>query len=222
MRRRQRPSLLDDFDDVDAWSAFASDAGHGQLRRSMACTARRSASTSTSTASPATRSRGASCRSTTRPTTSSRSSCVATAPANNLQVKLVDASGDNVWWVTRPNYRSAARLDADQAQEATDRVRLGARPPTRRSRRTRELRDRGQRRQGRRSAAKSCFDELSFRELPRDDAAPPPAARSRVGGHVRRRGRVGRSMAMQPAPGARRRRAVAHARPRARRASSAG
>jgi len=28
----------------------------------------------------------------------------ADAPVNTLQVKLVDASGDNVWWVNRPNY----------------------------------------------------------------------------------------------------------------------
>ena len=26
------------------------------------------------------------------------------APANNLEFKLVDASGDNVWWVQRPMY----------------------------------------------------------------------------------------------------------------------
>ena len=28
----------------------------------------------------------------------------ADAPVNTLQVKLVDASGDNVWWINRPNY----------------------------------------------------------------------------------------------------------------------
>jgi hypothetical protein len=29
----------------------------------------------------------------------------ADAPANNFQVKLVDASGDNVWWVNRPDFQ---------------------------------------------------------------------------------------------------------------------
>jgi len=28
----------------------------------------------------------------------------ADAPVNTLQIKLVDASGDNVWWINRPNY----------------------------------------------------------------------------------------------------------------------
>jgi len=28
----------------------------------------------------------------------------ADAPANNVQVKLVDASGDNVWWFSRQNF----------------------------------------------------------------------------------------------------------------------
>jgi len=27
-----------------------------------------------------------------------------TAPANTLQFKLIDASGDNVWWVNWPDY----------------------------------------------------------------------------------------------------------------------
>ncbi|TGV33803.1 discoidin domain-containing protein, partial [Mesorhizobium sp. M8A.F.Ca.ET.142.01.1.1] len=27
------------------------------------------------------------------------------SPANDLQFKLIDASGDNVWWVNRPGYR---------------------------------------------------------------------------------------------------------------------
>ena len=46
------------------------------------------------------------------------------APANNLEFKLRRRAGENVWWVTRPNY-VPPRLDADQAQEAPDLLRLG-------------------------------------------------------------------------------------------------
>ena len=30
------------------------------------------------------------------------------SPENDLQFKLIDASGDNVWWVNRPKYRFPA------------------------------------------------------------------------------------------------------------------
>ena len=43
----------------------------------------------------------------------------ADAPVNNFQVKLVDASGDNVWWVNRPNYafpREWQRITLKQRQ----------------------------------------------------------------------------------------------------------
>ena len=38
--------------------------------------------------------------------------CAATCPRNNLEFKLVDESGENVWWVNRRACRVSARVDA--------------------------------------------------------------------------------------------------------------
>ena len=51
----------------------------------------------------------------------------AKAPANNFEVKLADASGDNVWWFSA-RLRVPRRVAPHQDQEAADRVRLGADP----------------------------------------------------------------------------------------------
>ena len=47
------------------------------------------------------------------------------APANHFQVKLVDASGENVWWFSRPDFEFPARMATRPDQEAPDRVRVG-------------------------------------------------------------------------------------------------
>ena len=60
-----------------------------------------SISTKTAGYAAATRQLPTSCPTTTR----SRSGCAAEAGRNNLEIKFVDASGDNVWWFRRANYK---------------------------------------------------------------------------------------------------------------------
>ena len=48
------------------------------------------------------------------------------APVNHFQVKLVDASGENVWWFNRPRLRVPARMANGPDQEAPHRFRVGA------------------------------------------------------------------------------------------------
>ena len=66
------------------------------------------------------------CRWTCRPTTRSSSPCGATRRSITFQVKLVDASGDNVWWFNRPDFEFPREWTAGPDQEAPHRFRVGA------------------------------------------------------------------------------------------------
>ena len=93
-------------------------------------------------------------------------------PPNSLQLKLVDATGENVWWVHRPDYvfprewqdvRFRKRHVAFAWGPAADRE-------LKRSVRLELVVARGQ--EGGNGTA--CFGRLSFRELPASSAAPAP------------------------------------------------
>jgi hypothetical protein len=91
-------------------------------------------------------------------------------PANNLEFKLGDASGDNVWWVRRPNVElpgqwTPLKLKARQVDFAwgptTDKVL--------RASQTFEMTISA----GKGGKGEACIDELAFRALPPADAKPP-------------------------------------------------
>ena len=96
-------------------------------------------------------------------------------PPNSLQFKLVDATGENVWWVHRPDYllprewqelRFRKRHVAFAWGPAADRE-------LKRSARLELVIARGH--EG--GSGTVCFDRLSFRELPASGADPAPTLR---------------------------------------------
>ncbi len=96
------------------------------------------------------------------------------APANALQFKLVDASGENVWWVNRPEYAFAHEWQRVRFKKRHVSFAWG---PTQ----DRDLKHSAQVEfvvaRGRGGGKGSvCFDRLSFRELPVDSSAPPSTA----------------------------------------------
>lgn len=91
-------------------------------------------------------------------------------PANNLEFKLADASGDNVWWRNQPNTVlpstwTTSRLKKRQIDFAWGPVA----DRTLRATESFELTISAGKGGGKGSA---CIDELSFRTLPVDDGAP--------------------------------------------------
>ena len=48
------------------------------------------------------------------------------APENNLELKLIDASGQNVWWASQRHFEFSSQWQQDHDQETPHRVRLGA------------------------------------------------------------------------------------------------
>ncbi len=94
------------------------------------------------------------------------------SPANDLQFKLVDASGDNVWWVNRPKYEfprdwSEVRYRQRHISKAwgpdADKV----------LRRSAKIEFTIYNNAG--GAGSVCFDGLAFEPLPVDPPAPPRA-----------------------------------------------
>ncbi len=91
------------------------------------------------------------------------------SPKNDLQFKLIDASGDNVWWVNRPKY--------DYPRDWTP-VRYKKRhidkawgpDPDRVLRRSAKLEYTIYNNEGGKGSV--CFDELAFAPLPPEDASP--------------------------------------------------
>jgi F5/8 type C domain/Carbohydrate binding domain (family 11) len=91
------------------------------------------------------------------------------SPRNDLQFKLVDASGDNVWWINRPKY---------DFPKAWTEVRYKRRhigkawgpDPDRILRKSAKLEYTIYNNAGGKGAV--CFDELTFQPLPVDDGAP--------------------------------------------------
>ena len=52
----------------------------------------------------------------------------ANAPINNFEVKLADASGDNVWWFERKDFVFPSEWRRIKIKKTTDRIRLGSHP----------------------------------------------------------------------------------------------
>ncbi|MFL6592219.1 MAG: coagulation factor 5/8 type domain-containing protein, partial [Luteimonas sp.] len=91
-------------------------------------------------------------------------------PPNNLEFKLGDASGDNVWWVQRRDVALPAQWTPTKLKQrqisfawgpATDRVLHASR--------TFEMTISA----GKGGKGEACIDQLSFRALPPADRAPP-------------------------------------------------
>lgn len=175
----QESRLLDGFEDISAWKATASDSVSASLRQvdgekgkalcldydfngvSGYAVARRSLPMRY----PA--------------NYEYRMSLRGEGPANNLEFKLADASGDNVWWRNQPNIVlpetwNTIRLKKRQIDFAwgpiVDR--------TLRATESFELTISAGKGGGKGSA---CIDELTFRELPVDDGSSLAGALSRTG-----------------------------------------
>jgi hypothetical protein len=94
------------------------------------------------------------------------------APPNTLQFKLVDASGENVWWVNRPDYRFSR--DWQQIRFKQRHIAFAWGPaPDHKLRRSAALELVIVRGQGG-GQGTVCFDRLAFRALPVAAGAPPP------------------------------------------------
>jgi hypothetical protein len=95
---------------------------------------------------------------------------------NNLEFKLGDASGDNVWWVNKPNYQLPAQWTPLKLRKRHITFAWGptADKVLRRSE-SFELTISAGKGGGKGSA---CLDELTFRALPREDLPPPKPAAS--------------------------------------------
>ena len=93
------------------------------------------------------------------------------APPNTLQFKLLDASGENVWWVNRPDF--AFPHEWERVRFKRRHVEFAWGPTTDRElRRSATLELVVARGQGGGKGA-VCFEQLVFRELPAQPSAPP-------------------------------------------------
>ncbi len=91
------------------------------------------------------------------------------SPRNDLQFKVVDASGDNVWWVNRPKYDyPTAWTPVRYKQRHIDKA--WGPDPDRVLRRSETLEFTVYNNVGGKGSV--CFDQLTFRPLPVDDGAP--------------------------------------------------
>ena len=100
------------------------------------------------------------------------------SPANDLQFKLVDASGDNVWWVNRPRY--AFPGDWAEVRYRTRHIDKAWGPdPDRILRRSAKLEFTVYNNAGGRGSV--CFDSLSLEPLPPEPATPPAVVAADAG-----------------------------------------
>ncbi|KRD80518.1 coagulation factor 5/8 type domain-containing protein [Lysobacter sp. Root983] len=91
------------------------------------------------------------------------------SPVNDLQFKLVDDSGDNVWWVNRPKYAFPKQwTPVVYKQRHISRAWGPAPDPT--LRRSAKLEFTIYNSSGGKGSV--CFDQLTFEPLPKDDDAP--------------------------------------------------
>lgn len=91
------------------------------------------------------------------------------SPRNDLQFKVVDASGDNVWWVNRPKYEyPTAWTPVRYKQRHIDKA--WGPDPDRVLRRSEKLEFTVYNNVGGKGSV--CFDQLTFQPLPVDDGAP--------------------------------------------------
>ncbi|HVR80879.1 MAG TPA: discoidin domain-containing protein, partial [Luteimonas sp.] len=92
-------------------------------------------------------------------------------PLNNLEFKLGDASGDNVWWVNKPNYPLPAQWTPLKLKKRHIAFAWGpSEDKTLRSTQTFEVTISAGKGGGK---GEVCIDQLTFRELPADDTPPP-------------------------------------------------
>jgi hypothetical protein len=93
------------------------------------------------------------------------------APPNTLQFKLIDASGENVWWVNRPDFAFPSEWQRMRFKQRHLEFAWGptADRDLRRSATIELVVARGQ------GGGKGtvCFEQLAFRELPAEPSAPP-------------------------------------------------
>ncbi len=98
------------------------------------------------------------------------------APPNALQFKLVDASGENVWWGQRPEFRFPPEWQTLKFRQRQIAFAWGPTPDrTLRRSASLELVIASGSGGGKGSA---CFDRFTLRELPAADADPGPATRA--------------------------------------------
>ncbi|MBD9467466.1 discoidin domain-containing protein [Pseudoxanthomonas sp. PXM01] len=91
------------------------------------------------------------------------------SPRNDLQFKVIDASGDNVWWVNRPKYEyPTAWTPVRYKQRHIDKA--WGPDPDRVLRKSVKLEFTVYNNVGGKGSV--CFDELTFQPLPVDDGAP--------------------------------------------------
>nr|WP_298132525.1 discoidin domain-containing protein [uncultured Pseudoxanthomonas sp.] len=91
------------------------------------------------------------------------------SPRNDLQFKVVDASGDNVWWVNRPKYEyPTVWTPVRYKQRHIDKA--WGPDPDRVLRRSEKLEFTVYNNAGGKGSV--CFDQLTFEPLPVDDGAP--------------------------------------------------
>nr|WP_298120234.1 discoidin domain-containing protein [uncultured Pseudoxanthomonas sp.] len=91
------------------------------------------------------------------------------SPRNDLQFKVVDASGDNVWWVNRPKYEyPSVWTPVRYKQRHIDKA--WGPDPDRVLRRSEKLEFTVYNNAGGKGSV--CFDQLTFEPLPVDDGAP--------------------------------------------------
>ena len=97
------------------------------------------------------------------------------APPGDLQFKLVDASGENVWWVNRPAFTVPHKWQPVRFKKRHVSFAWGPLQDRNlvRSARLEFVIARG--REGGKGSV--CFDRLTFRELPADSSAAPTTAK---------------------------------------------
>ncbi len=94
------------------------------------------------------------------------------SPANDLQFKLLDASGDNVWWVNRPRFDFPVDWTPVRYRQRHISKAWGP-DPDKVLRRSAKLEFTIYNNAG--GAGSVCFDALTFEPLPADPATPPSA-----------------------------------------------
>ncbi|KAF1693244.1 discoidin domain-containing protein [Pseudoxanthomonas daejeonensis] len=94
------------------------------------------------------------------------------SPANDLQFKLVDASGDNVWWVNRPKFAFPDEWTGIVYRQRHISKAWGP-DPDKVLRRSAKIEFTIYNNAG--GAGSVCFDELTFEPLPIDPPTPPTA-----------------------------------------------
>jgi F5/8 type C domain len=93
------------------------------------------------------------------------------APVNNLEFKLIDASGDNVWWVNRRDFEFPREWQLVKIKKRQIEFAWGPTPDRAlKHSAALELVLKAGSGGGRGSV---CFDQLSFRELPAETTSPP-------------------------------------------------